>query len=51
MKASSDAEFTEPQLYPKSWEIIELSPDDLEFMKDKMIRQFQGIVGLFFDSP
>ena len=50
MQAGSDAEFSEPQMYPKSWEIIELTPDDLEFMKDKMIRQFQGIVSLFFDG-
>ena len=50
MQAGSDAEFSEPQLYPKSWEIIGLSPDDFEFMKDKMIRQFQGIVGHFFDG-
>ena len=50
MQAGSDAEFSEPQLYPKSWEIIGLSPDDFEFMKDKMIRQYQGIVRLFFDG-
>ncbi len=48
LKAGSDAEFSEPQLYAKSWEIIGLSPDDFEFMKDKMIRQYQGIVSLFF---
>lgn len=50
LKAVSDAEFSEPQLYPKSWEIIGLSPDDFEFMKDKVIQQYQGIVGLFFDE-
>ena len=50
MQAGSDAEFSDSQLYPKSWEIIGLTPDDLEFMKDKMIRQFQGIVRLFFDG-
>ena len=50
LQASSDAEFSEPQLYPKSWEIIGLSPDDFEFMKDRVIQQFQGIVGLFFNG-
>ncbi len=49
LQAGSDAEFSEPQLYPKSWEIIGLSPDDFEFMKDKVIQQYQGIVGMFFD--
>ena len=51
MQAGSDAEFSDPQLYPQSWEMIELSTDDFEFMKEKMIRQYHGIVGLFFDSP
>jgi len=51
MKAGNDSEFSQPQLYPKSWEIIGLSPDDFEFMKDKMIQQYQGIVSLFFDTP
>lgn len=50
LKVGSDAEFCEPQLYPKSWEIIGLSPDDFEFMKDKVNRQYKGIVSLFFDS-
>ncbi len=48
LKAGSDAEFSDPQLYPKSWEIIGLSPDDFEFMKDKVNQQYQGIVSLFF---
>jgi len=48
LKAGSDAEFSEPQLYPKSWEIIGLSPDDFEFIKDKVIQQYQEIVGMFF---
>ena len=48
MNVGSDAEFSEPQLYPKSWEIIGLSPDDFEFMKDKVIQQYQEIVTLFF---
>jgi len=50
LRAGSDAEFSEPQLYPKSWEIIGLSPDDFEFMKDKVIQQYQGIVSLFFEG-
>ena len=50
MQAGSDAEFSEPQLYPKSWEIIGLSADDFEFMKDKVKQQYEGIVDLFFDS-
>ncbi len=50
LHATSDAEFSEPQLYPKSWEIIGLNSDDFEFMKDKVIQQYQGIVGLFFDG-
>jgi putative nucleotidyltransferase with HDIG domain len=50
LQAPSDAEFSEPQLYPKSWEIIGLSPDDFEFMKEKVIQQYQGIVGIFFDG-
>jgi putative nucleotidyltransferase with HDIG domain len=49
LRAGSDAEFSEPQLYSKSWEIIGLSPDDFEFMKDKVIQQYQEIVGMFFD--
>ena len=48
LQAGSDAEFSEPQLFPKSWEIIGLSPDDFEFMKDKVNQQYQGIVSLFF---
>jgi putative nucleotidyltransferase with HDIG domain len=50
LQAGSDAEFSEPQLYPKSWEIIGLSPDDFEFMKDKVIQQYHGIVSMFFDD-
>ena len=50
LQAGSDAEFSEPQLHPKSWEIIGLNTDDFEFMKEKMIRQYQGIVHLFFDG-
>ncbi len=46
----SDAEFSEPQLFPKSWEIIGLSPDDFEFMKSKVQQQYEGIVSLFFDA-
>jgi len=49
LKAGSDSDFSEPQLYPKSWEIIGLNADDFEFMKDKVIQQYQGIVGMFFD--
>jgi len=48
LNVSSDAEFTEPQLYPKSWEIIGFSPDDFEFMKDNMKLQYEIIVSLFF---
>jgi hypothetical protein len=50
LQAGSDAEFSEPQLHPKSWEIIGLNTDDFEFMKEKMIRQYQGIIHLFFDG-
>ena len=50
LKVGSDAEFAEPQLYPKSWDIIGLSPDDFEFMKDKVNRQYEGIVSMFFDG-
>lgn len=50
LKVGSDAEFSEPQLYSKSWEIIGLSPDDLEFMKEDIIQQYEDIVGLFFDG-
>ena len=48
LNVSSDAEFTEPQLYPKSWEIIGFRPDDFEFMKDNMKLQYEIIVSLFF---
>ena len=48
LNIGSDAEFTEPQLYSRSWEIIGLSPDDFEFMKDKVQRQYEGIVNMFF---
>ncbi len=48
LNAGSDAEFCEPQLHPKSWETIGLSPDDFEFIKDKVIQQYQEIVGMFF---
>jgi len=51
LQAGSDAEFSEPQLHPKSWEIIGLNTDDFEFMKEKMIRQYQGIVNLFLTVP
>jgi putative nucleotidyltransferase with HDIG domain len=51
LRASSDAEFSEPQLYPKSWDIIGLNPDDFEFIKDKVIQQYQEIVGMFFGEP
>jgi putative nucleotidyltransferase with HDIG domain len=50
LQAVSDAEFSEPQLYPNSWEIIGLTPDDFEFMKEKVIRQYQGIVSMFIDG-
>ena len=50
LRASSDSEFSEPQLYPNSWEIIGLSPDDFEFMKDQVIQQYQEIVGMFFGN-
>ncbi len=48
LMVGSDAEFSEPQLYSKSWDIIGLDPDDFEFMKDKVKRQYEGIVGMFF---
>ena len=51
MNVGSDAEFSEPRLYPKSWEIIGLSADDFEFMKDKVKQQYEGIADLFFDGP
>ncbi len=50
LNVGSDAEFCDPSLHPKSWEIIGLSPDDFEFMKDKVNRQYEGIVSMFFDS-
>jgi len=50
LRASSDSEFSEPQLYPNSWEIIGMSPDDFEFMKDQVIQQYQEIVGMFFGN-
>lgn len=50
LQVGSDAEFSEPQLYPKSWEIIGLDPDDFEFMKDKVKRQYESIVSMFFGS-
>lgn len=49
MHVGSDAEFSDPQLHPKSWEIIGLGPDDIEFMKDKVNQQYKSIVSLFFD--
>ena len=48
LNVGSDAEFTDPQLYPKSWEIIGLSPDDFELMKDNMNMQYEIIVSMFF---
>lgn len=48
LHVGSDAAFSEPQLYPKSWEIIGISPDDFEFMKDKVKRQYEGIINMFF---
>ncbi len=50
LQVGSDADFSEPQLYPKSWDIIGLSPDDFEFMKDKVKRQYKSIVSMFFGS-
>ena len=49
LQAGSDADFSDPELYSKSWEIIGLSADDFEFMKSKIFRQFQGVIGQFFD--
>lgn len=49
MHVGSDAEFSDPQLHPKSWEIIGLGPDDIEFMRDKVNQQYKSIVSLFFD--
>ena len=48
LKVGSDAEFSDPQLDPKSWEIIGFSPDDFELMKDNMKLQYEIIVSLFF---
>ena len=48
LEVGSDAEFSDPQLHPKSWEIIGLSPDDFEFMKGNMNQQYEIIVSLFF---
>ena len=48
LNASSDDEFSEPQLHPKSWDIIGLDADDFEFMKDKVKRQYEGLVRMFF---
>ena len=48
LSVGSDAEFSEPQLHSKSWDIIGMDPDDFEFMKDKVKRQYEGIVGMFF---
>ncbi len=48
LKVGSDAEFSEPQLYSKSWDIIGLDADDFEFMKDKVKRQYEGLVRMFF---
>jgi len=48
LHVGGDAEFSEPQLYSKSWEIIGLSPDDFEFMKDKVKSQYEGIIKMFF---
>ena len=48
LKVGSDAEFSEPQLYSKSWDIIGLDADDFEFMKDKVKRQYEDLVRMFF---
>jgi len=48
LNAGSDDEFSEPQLYSKSWDIIGLDADDFEFMKDKVKRQYEGLVRMFF---
>ncbi len=48
LNAGSDDEFSEPQLHPKSWDIIGLDADDFEFMKDKVKRQYEGLVRMFF---
>ena len=48
LKVGSDAEFSEPQLYSKSWDIIRLDADDFEFMKDKVKRQYEDLVRMFF---
>ena len=50
LDVDSDAENSEPQLYPKSWEIIGFSPDDFEFLKDNMKLQYEIIVSLFFSE-
>lgn len=50
LNVGSDAEFSDPQLYPKSWEIIGVSPDDFEFMRDKVKTQYESIVDTFFGS-
>lgn len=48
MQVGSDAEFSEPKLYPKIWEIIGISSDGFELMKDNMNMQYEIIVSLFF---
>ncbi len=48
MDMGSNAEFSEPQLYPKSWEIIGLNPDDFEFIQGNVNMQYEIIVNLFF---
>ncbi|NIQ00834.1 MAG: HDOD domain-containing protein [Nitrospinaceae bacterium] len=48
LHVGSDADYSEPQLYPKSWEVIGISPDDFEFMRDKVNQQYEGIVKMFF---
>ena len=50
LNLGSDAEFSEPQLHPKSWEIIGLNPDDFEFMRDKVKKQYEDIVSMFYGN-
>jgi putative nucleotidyltransferase with HDIG domain len=48
LNVGSDSDFTEPKLYPESWEMIGLNTDDFEFMKDNMKMQYEIIVSMFF---
>ena len=50
LQLGSDAEFAEPVLHPQSWEILAMEPDDFEQMRDKVQRQYETVVGMFFDA-